>query len=146
MDPVTLVEGALAAGAVLVAKDTATLAVSDAYAGVKARVRQLLAGNAKAELILDGHEESPQTWVQPLRAELSAVDIDDELIAAAQALMELVDPAGSHAGKYNISGGSVESSQLGDNNVQHNSAVTVFNMAAGARVDGNDIDIHIDRC
>jgi hypothetical protein len=145
MDPVTLVEGALAAGGLLAAKDTTTLAVSDAYAAVKAGAKRLFAGNARAELILKEHELAPQIWVQPLMAELAAAEIDDGLVAAAQALMKLIDPAGSQTGKYSIINSSIEGSQFGDNNVQHNSAVTVFQMAPQARVDSNNIDIHIDR-
>jgi hypothetical protein len=49
-------------------------------------------------------EEAPQTWEAPLAAELrgAGADRDAELVAAAQALMALVDAAGSRAGKYNV--------------------------------------------
>jgi hypothetical protein len=40
MDPITLIVAALAAGAALVLKDTASSAARDAYAGLKALVRK----------------------------------------------------------------------------------------------------------
>jgi hypothetical protein len=104
MDPVTLIVTALAAGAALGLKDTASSAVKDAYNGLKALVRKRLAGRQDAELVLARYEEAPQTWQTPLTAELDQAGAgrDDDLVAAAQALMTLVDEAGAHAGKYAV--------------------------------------------
>ncbi len=104
MDPVTLIVTALAAGAVLGLKDAASAAVKDAYAGLKALVRKRFAGRPKGELVLAEHEAAPQTWEGPLAAELAAAgaDRDGELVAAAQALMRLVDEEGFEAGKYTV--------------------------------------------
>ena len=44
MDPVTLILTALAAGAALGVKDTASAAVKDAYEGLKALVKKRFAG------------------------------------------------------------------------------------------------------
>ena len=104
MDPVTLIVTALAAGAVLGLKDAASAAVKDAYAGLKALVKKRFAGRPKGELVLAEHEAAPQTREGPLAAELAAAgaDRDSELVAAAQALMRLVDEEGFEAGKYNV--------------------------------------------
>jgi hypothetical protein len=145
MDPVTLVEGALSAGAVLGLKDTATQAVKDGYAGLKARVTSRFAGNAKAELVLAEYEAAPQTWAQPLMAELTTVGVDQELVAAARALMELIDPVGSRGGKYNVDNSAIHGSQLGDHNVQHSTEINVFRMSDQATIDGGTWDINIGR-
>lgn len=61
MDPITLIVTALAAGAALGLKDSASAAVQDAYAGLKALVRKRLAGRQDAELVLARYEQAPQT-------------------------------------------------------------------------------------
>ena len=55
--------------------------------------------------MLARYEEAPDTWQGPLTAELTAVGAgaDKDLVTAAQALMQLVDAAGSAAGKYSVS-------------------------------------------
>jgi hypothetical protein len=105
VDPVTLIVTALAAGAGLGVKDTASSAVTDAYNGLKGLVRGKLAGRADGELVLARHERDPQVWDKPLAQELTAASAGDDLglVSAAQALMKLVDAAGSAAGKYRVS-------------------------------------------
>ena len=105
MDPVTLIVTALVAGAGLGLKDAASSAITDAYNGLKGLVRRKLAGRPGGELVLARHEEDPQVWEKPLVQELTAVgaDADPDLVSAAQALMQLVDAAGSAAGKYQVS-------------------------------------------
>ena len=102
MDPVTLIVTALAAGAALGVKDTASTAVKDAYAGLKALVMRRLAGRPDAELVLAKHEKAPENWQAPLTAELTEAkaDRDAGLVAAAQALMSLLDESGAQVGKY----------------------------------------------
>src|SRR5215471_12817493 len=94
MDPVTLIVMALAAGAALGVKDTASAAVKDAYEGLKALVKKRFAGRGDGELVLARYQEAPQTWEGPLAAELTAAGAgaDGELVDAAQALLSLVDP------------------------------------------------------
>lgn len=77
----------------------------DAYNGLKALVRRKLAGRPDAELVLARHEQDPQVWEKPLAQELTSVGAGDDpdLVSAAQALMQLVDAAGSAAGKYTAS-------------------------------------------
>ena len=122
MDPVTLIVAALGAGAALGLKATASAGVQDAYAGLKALVNKRFAGHPKGELVLAEHEAAPETWEKPLAAELAAAgaDRDGELVAAAQALMRLIDEAGSQAGKYAVSVRDSQGVQVGDRNTQIN--------------------------
>ena len=123
MDPVSLIVMALAAGAGLGLKDVASSAVMDAYNGLKALVQRKLAGRPKGELVLAEHEQAPQVWDKPLAEELTAAEAanDQELVTAAQAVMALVDPAGSAAGKYRqVIVRDSQGVQVGDHNVQHN--------------------------
>ena len=122
MDPITLIVTALAAGAGLGLKDTASSAVKDAYAGLKALVRKRLAGRPNAEVVLARHEQAPQTWQAPLLAELdeAGADQDPGLVAAAQALMNLVDEAGARAGKYTVDVRGAQGVQIGDHSRQDN--------------------------
>ena len=127
MDPITLIVTALAAGAALGVKDTASAAVKDAYAALKALVRKRLGGGQGAELVLAKHEQAPETWQAPLVAELAEAkaDRDRDLIAAAKALLDLADEAG--AGKYTVDAHGAAGVQIGDHNSQDN----VFNAPAG---------------
>ena len=83
-------------------KDTASAVVTDAYAGLKALVKKGLGGGPGAELVRARHEQAPETWHAPLMAELAetGADSDRDLIAAAQALLDLVGEAEGRAGKY----------------------------------------------
>jgi hypothetical protein len=122
MDPVTLILTALAAGAALGVKDTASSAVKDAYGALKGLVKKRFGGRGDGELVLARYEQAPQTWEGPLAAELTAVGAgsDSELVAAAQALMALADEAGSRAGKYTVQVQGGQGVQVGDHNIQRN--------------------------
>jgi hypothetical protein len=122
MDPVTLIVTALAAGAASALQDGASSAVKDAYARVKALVMRRFANRPKGELVLAEHEAAPQVWEAPLAAELSAAGAggDADLVAAAQALMGLVDQAGSRSGKYVVAVRGSQGVQVGDRNTQAN--------------------------
>ena len=127
MDPITLIVTALAAGAALGVQDTASQLVKDAYASLKALVRRRLGSDPGAKMVLSRHEQAPQTWQAPLREELTraGADGDDGLIAAAKALLDLVDGAGG-AGKYAVDVRGAQGVQIGDHNRQDN----VFNAPA----------------
>lgn len=66
MDPVTLIEVALAAGAAAGVEDIASLAVKEAYEGLKAHVKSRLAGRPHAEQALAEHQITPRTWKESL--------------------------------------------------------------------------------
>jgi hypothetical protein len=122
MDPVTLIVTALAAGAVLGLKDTASLAVSDAYTSLKALARRRLSRCPDGDLVLTRHAQAPTTWEGPLAAELAAAGAgsDTNLVAAAHALLVLADEAGFRTGKYAVDMRGSRGVQIGDHNTQHN--------------------------
>jgi hypothetical protein len=122
MDPITLIVTALAAGAASGVKDTASSAVRDAYASLKALVRKRLAGMPIGELVLAEHESAPGKWRDPLLAQLgeAGANRDADLVGAAQELMRLIDAAGSRAGKYTVDVRGAQGVQVGDQNTQHN--------------------------
>jgi hypothetical protein len=125
MEPITLILGALAAGALAGVKDSATGAVKDAYAGLKRLVATHFAGKPAAELALAEHAADPDTWQAPLAKALAetGTDADPAVIEAARRLMELVDQAGARAGKYQVDLRGAQGVQVGDYSQQHN----VFN-------------------
>jgi hypothetical protein len=129
MDPITLIVTALAAGAVSGITESASSAVKDACVSLKALVRKRLAGRPDAELVLARHEQAPQTWQAPLAAMLgeAGADRDTDLVAAAQAVLRLVDAAGAGAGKYAVDVRDAQGVQVGDLGRQHN----VFNVRPG---------------
>ena len=99
--------------------------VKDAYAGLKALVNRRLGGGPDAELVLAEHEQAPETWQAPLMAELArtGADSDRDLIAAAQALLDLISEADGRTGKYTVDVRRAQGVQIGDHNRQDN----VFN-------------------
>jgi|SRR5215469_11491224 len=121
MDPITLIVAALAAGAATGVQGTAAMAVKDGYAGLKALVKKRLAGRPDAEVILARHETAPDTWQAPLAAELSqaGADRDPGLVAAAQALMELIESAGSRAGNITVNAPGAKNVISGHGSVFH---------------------------
>src|SRR5690242_9816050 len=116
MDPVTLIVTALAAGAASALQDGTAQVVKDTYVRLKALVRERFDGRSKGELVLAEHEVAPETWEAPLAAELSAAGAagDAELVAAAQALMSLIDEAGSRSGRYAVTVRDSQGVQVGD--------------------------------
>jgi RIP homotypic interaction motif len=122
MDTVTLIVTALAARAASALQDGASAAVKDAYARLTALVRKRFADRPRGELVLAEHHAAPQTWEAPLAAELSAAGAegDADLVTAAQALMRLVDEAGSRSGKYLVAVRDSQGVQIGDHNTQTN--------------------------
>jgi hypothetical protein len=122
MDPVTLIVTALAAGAASALQDGASAAVKEAYGRLRDAVRARLVGRPDGELVLARHEASPATWRAPLTSELTEARAEDDegLTAAAWALMELLDAAGSRAGKYQVAVSGSQGVQVGDHNTQVN--------------------------
>src|SRR5438876_494063 len=130
MDPITLILTALAAGATAGLQDSASSAVKSAYTGLKALVKKHVSGRQAGEVALAEYESAPEVWERPLTVQLQAAgaDRDTDLVAAAQALMSLVDEAGSRAGKYAVDLRGAQGVQVGDQNIQHNT----FNAPPGS--------------
>jgi hypothetical protein len=125
MDPVSLIVAALVAGAAAGGKDVASSAIKDAYNGLKAllvkRFRKKAASQPSATAIdpiavLEAHETEPSRWTGSLEDALrdSAADHDQEILAAAKALLEQADPSGSAAGKYRVDLRGAQGVQVGD--------------------------------
>ena len=141
MDPASLIEIALASGASAGLKATASSAVTDAYEGLKAKVKSLFAGHQRAQLVLAEHEVSPETWKAPLISELSAAGVEDDLVAAAQTLMRLIDAASSRGRKYVVDVQNSHNVQIGDGNTQHNTYMPApVPPPPGAGSHGNGVD------
>jgi hypothetical protein len=126
MEPITLILGALAAGALAGVREGATGAVKDAYAGLKRLVAAHFAGKPAAEIVLAEHAADPDTWQAPLTKALAetGADADPAVIEAARQLMELLDETGARAGKYDVDLRGAQGVQVGDRNQQHN----IFNV------------------
>jgi hypothetical protein len=117
MDPLTLILTALTAGAAASMKDTASTAVKDAYTGLKALVLRKFEDKPKAAAALAEHEEDPETYEKPLRKALTEahLDQDQEILAAAQKVVALVQPQQAGMGKYSIQNTrTVQSQTVGD--------------------------------
>jgi hypothetical protein len=122
VDPAAVIVSALGAGAALGLKDSASSAVTDAYAALKALVAKRLARRPGADVVLARYEEDPGIWQEPLKDELEKAGVgrDGDLMAAAQVLLALADEAGTRAGKYVIDARGSQGVQVGDRNTQHN--------------------------
>ena len=122
MDAVSLIVGALAAGALAGTQGTATAAVNDAYTGLKDLIRRRFAGRASTEASLREHEHNSQAWESVLTRELQVVRAGDDadIVKAAQHLMALIDPVGTRVAKYSVDLRGAQGVQLGDSNLQWN--------------------------
>jgi hypothetical protein len=126
MEPVTLILTALAAGVTTGAldalKDDVKEKVKAAYARLRALAEKRVSGRPHGELALAEYESAPQKWEGLLAAELTEAGAahDDDLVAAAKALMELVDQPGARSGKYNVTVTGSTGVQVGDSNIQVN--------------------------
>jgi hypothetical protein len=126
MEPISLILAALTAGASAGALDALKDDVADkakaAYAKLRGLAKKRVAGNPVAETALAQYEARPKIWAAPLADELakSGAANDSELVAAAKALMELMDQAGAKAGKYNVTIKDSMGVQVGDHGFQVN--------------------------
>jgi len=123
MDPLTIIVAALSAGATAAAKDTASQAVKDAYAGLKSIIQKRFADKSKPELVLKQHEADPKTWEKPLRKTLedAKTDQDPQVLESAQKLLELVHPEQHAQGQFNVqTTGTVQGQQIGNFGTQSN--------------------------
>ncbi|MFC7381722.1 hypothetical protein [Sphaerisporangium rhizosphaerae] len=126
MEPVTLIVTALAAGAssgvIEGLAGTVKESVNAAFAKLLDLARRRFEGNAGAEVILSEHQNDPAAYEAPLAKKLAAAGAADdaELLAAATALMELLDRSGASSGRYNVKINDSKGVQVGEGNTQHN--------------------------
>ena len=103
MDPVTLIVSALVAGAASAAQDTASNVVKDAYSGLKNLLQRRFQGKPAAETALAEAETDPDTWEKPLAKAVAEHGSDQEVLALAQELLQLLQSQQSaSSSKYNI--------------------------------------------
>ena len=103
-DPITFILTALLAGASASVKDVTNQAIKDSYQGLKTLIQTKFAGKPDAEIALVQHEKKPDIWKAPLEECLkeTGIDRDQDIIAAAQQLMKLVQTQQAAKGKYNV--------------------------------------------
>jgi hypothetical protein len=126
VEPITLILTALAAGTsagtIDALKDSAKDAAKAAYAKLRGLAGKRVAGRPDGKLALERYEAAQKKWEAVLTDELTEAGAanDTELVAAAKALMELVDQAGAKSGKYNVTIKNAKGVQIGDGNFQVN--------------------------
>ena len=122
MEPVTLIVGALAAGALKGAGETSSSAVGDAYAALKAALAARFAKHQVPAGVLDEYEEDPDTYEKPLakRVRQAAAGQDPRIVELAQTLMQLMDQDGARAGRYTVDVRGAQGVQIGDHATQNN--------------------------
>lgn len=116
MDPISVVIGALVAGAGTAVKDTAASAVKDLYQGLKTLIIHKWQEKDDASSLLEDFEKTPNqvSSYLALKIENQSLDKDPEILGAAQQVLEASDPEGSKAGKYRINVGKAKNSQIGN--------------------------------
>jgi hypothetical protein len=105
MDPVTLIVSALVAGAASAAQDAASNAVKDAYSGLKTLLQRRFQGKPSAEMALAEAETDPDTWEKPLAKAVAEHGSDQEVLALAQRLLQLLQSQQSAPSSHVVASG-----------------------------------------
>ena len=120
MDFVQIVEEAVVSGAAAAAKDQASAAVTGAAALLRGLLGRVFGadpvGRTAVEKLHDGPEAEAGVWREQLRARLQALPEAElrELVAQAQAVLAVSDPAGTAAGRYTITAAQIGTTVAGD--------------------------------
>lgn len=130
MEPISILVGALVAGASPAVKDIANQAIKDTYQGLKALVIEhwksgtdTQANKIEAKMFLDNLENDPEGFKKPLERKLNEIMLepDTALIERAQQLEKLLKEAGFISGKYSVKmGDNSQGVQIGSGNIQTN--------------------------
>ena len=101
MEPIL---AALIGAATLVAKDTASEAIKDAYRSLKGIIKNKIGSKPETDLILDSFDSKPDVWTEPLRhlLEETGAHSDPEILKAAEQLSELIGPTQIAIGDQNV--------------------------------------------
>lgn len=104
MDPISIVVAAVVAGAAATLKDTAGQAVKDMYSGLVDLMRRRFGGHTDVAAAIEKAGHQPAAARDELERALQSAGItaNDETVRAAQQLLALSDPEGTHAGKYQV--------------------------------------------
>lgn len=94
MEPISLILTALIAGATAATKDTASVAVKDAYEGLKALIKKKFKQDALAQAMVEAKPEEIKQAEGLLKTKIAAVGIDkdEEILKAAEAIMKRENP------------------------------------------------------
>jgi hypothetical protein len=127
MDPISVIVGALAAGALAgaqdAAQDAASSSVKDAYAKLKALIHDKVRGRQAAVTALAEHEREPEAWGPALKLELAraSVDADPAVLARARDLLAAAQSSRSSGGDtWSVDARYSSHTQFGSGNVQYN--------------------------
>jgi hypothetical protein len=105
MDPVTLIVSALVAGAASAAQDTASDVVKDAYSGLKTLLQRRFQGKPAAETALAEAETDPDTWERPLAKAVAEHGSDQEVLALAHQMLQLLQSQQSASSSQVVASG-----------------------------------------
>ena len=99
-----LILAALIAGATAATKDTAGVAIKDAYEGLKALIKKKFEKDALAQAMVDAKPEEIKQAEGLLKAKMTEVGIDKdaEILKAAAEILKKEDPQGAKEGEYRI--------------------------------------------
>jgi hypothetical protein len=102
VEAVSLIVGALAAGASRGLQETASAAVKDSYTRLRDLVTSRFSGHRQAETALEGYAEDPETWQKPLEKslQLTGVAADPSVLEAARSFMSLLDAEDVAGGRF----------------------------------------------
>jgi hypothetical protein len=116
MDPVSIILAALTSGASAAAKDTASQAIKDTYAGLKKLVLKRFEKKPQAAMALEEYEKDEDTWKKPLQKALVEVeaDKDEVIVRQSQQVLKLVSPRQAAQGKFNVQIGEGKGIIIGD--------------------------------
>lgn len=128
MDPITLILGAIVAGATTGALDGLKDEVKEQVKGAYSKLRSLItkrfkdAGTDNGELFLAEYEKNPKALESALRMKLTeaGADKDEALVGAAEELDKLANPQGGTSAKYNVTFTNSRGVQIGDRGTQTN--------------------------
>ncbi len=142
MDPVSLIVAALLAGAAAATDGLAVEVVKDSYAALKGLLQRRFRRAAETagterdagpgvrmavdpEAVLEAHESDPETWDRPVREALrsTGADQDEEILAAARALLDAAEAGAAQTGKYQVDARGAQGMQVGD----HGTMTNTFN-------------------
>jgi hypothetical protein len=106
MSVVEVISVALAAGASAGLRDTTSVAVRDAYVGLKSLLGRRMADRDEVRLALEADEVEPEVWQTRIGDALvdSGAANDEEVVALAERLLALADPA--RAAQFDIKVGT----------------------------------------
>jgi hypothetical protein len=99
-----LILAALIAGATAATKDTAGVAIKDAYDGLKTLIKKKFEKDALAQAMVDAKPEELKQAEGLLKAKMTEVGIDkdSEILKAAAEILKKEDPQGAKEGEYRI--------------------------------------------